>query len=73
MTQKIKETSAIKLQVVSDVKNGKEVNATITFSGINKAISDDDFMDSTCVEAFYKERGKAYVKQKEMPGLRAND
>ena len=45
MTQKIKETSAIKLQVVSDVKNGKEVNATITFSGINKAIYDDDFME----------------------------
>lgn len=45
MTQKIKETSAIKLQVVSDVKNGKEVYATVTFSGINKAISDDDFME----------------------------
>ena len=42
MITKIKETTSIKLQVVADVKNGKETYATVTFSGINKSLSDDD-------------------------------
>lgn len=45
MTQKIKETSAIKLQVIADIKNGKEVYNTVSFSGINPAVSNDDFME----------------------------
>ncbi len=44
MTQKTKETSAIKLQVISEIKNGKEVYSTVSFSGFNVALSDDDIM-----------------------------
>ena len=45
MVQKIKETSAIKLQVVADIKDGKKVYSTVTFSDISKKVSDDDFME----------------------------
>jgi len=45
MTQKIKEESAIKLQVLADIKDGKKVYSTVTFSDINKKVSDDDFME----------------------------
>ena len=45
MTQKIKEESAINLQVLAGTKDGKKVYSTVTFSDINKKVSDDDFMD----------------------------
>ena len=45
MTQRANETSTIKLQVVTDVRNGKAVIGTATFAGINKSISDEDFME----------------------------
>ena len=45
MVQKIKETSSIKLQVVADIKDGKKVYSTVTFSDISKKVSDDDFME----------------------------
>ncbi|MBE6099461.1 MAG: DUF1659 domain-containing protein [Anaerovibrio sp.] len=45
MTQKIKEESAIKLQVLAGTKDGKKVYSTVTFSDINKKVSDDDFME----------------------------
>lgn len=44
MAIKSNETSSIKLQLVADIKDGKEIYATVNYSGTNKAVSDDDFM-----------------------------
>lgn len=56
MTTKIKETTSIKLQVVADVKDGKKVYATVSFSGINKSLSDDDINELGTALADLQER-----------------
>ena len=45
MTKKIKVTSSMRLQVITESVNGKETYKTVAFSGIDSKISDDDFME----------------------------
>ena len=45
MVQKAKENTAMKIQVVTDIKNVKNVLSTATFSGLTKSLSDADFAE----------------------------